>query len=169
MESIISTFHIEWQLLIAQMVNFGIVVFVLWFFVFRPLSRQMGERTKTITTSLEQAKAIAKNLEESEQQKLQLLKETRQDAQRIIQDAQKVATEERQKNLVTAKEEVKKIVEAGRTALVLEQEKIVAAIKAESADLIVATTAKLLEKVTSKKIDQDLIAEALKDMPVKKS
>src|SRR3989344_2097154 len=167
MESIISTFHIEWQLLIAQMVNFGIVVFVLWFFVFRPLSRQMGERTKTIETSLNQAKMIAKNLEESEQQKIDLFKAARQDAQKIIQDAQKIAAEERQKTLATAKEEVKKVVEAGRARLVLEQEKIVAAIKAESADLIIAATAQVLGKVTDKKINQNLITQALEDIPAK--
>ena len=151
------------------MVNFGIVVFVLWFFVFRPLSRQMGERTKTIETSLDQAKTIAKNLEESEQKKIQLFKTARQDAQKIIQDAQKIAAEEGEKSLAATKKEVKKVVEAGRAQLALDQEKIVAAIKAESADLIVATTAKVLAKVANKKIDQDLIAEALKEMPIEKS
>ena len=129
----------------------------------------MGERTKTIETSLDQAKMIAKNLEESEQQKIDLFKAARQDAQKIIQDAQKIAAEERQKTLATAKEEVKKVVEAGRARLALEQEKIVAAIKAESADLIIATTAKVLEKVTDKKINQNLITQALEDIPAKKS
>ena len=69
MDSIISTFHIDYKLMLAQLVNFGIIVGVLWYFVFKPLAAKMTERTKTIEKSLAEARQIADNLKSSEQQR----------------------------------------------------------------------------------------------------
>ena len=48
MDSIIETFHLDWKLFLAQVVNFTIVVFVLWRFAFKPLAKNLAERTRTI-------------------------------------------------------------------------------------------------------------------------
>ena len=61
MESIIKTFHIDWKLMIAQIINFAIVVGIIWYFAIRPLIKKMTERTKTIEKSLEDAKKIEEN------------------------------------------------------------------------------------------------------------
>ncbi len=56
MESIISTFHIDWKIIIAQAVNFAIVFVVLYVYALKPLSKLMAERSERISKGLEDAK-----------------------------------------------------------------------------------------------------------------
>ena len=63
MEELIQTFHIDWKLLIAQLINFAIVLFVLWKFAIKPLSKTMDKRTNDIEKSIDDAKKIEENLQ----------------------------------------------------------------------------------------------------------
>src|ERR1700759_5723318 len=56
MDSLISTFHIDWHLIVAQAINFVIVIAVLYFFALKPLKKLMDERGKTIASGLDNAK-----------------------------------------------------------------------------------------------------------------
>ena len=56
MDSLISTFHIDWHLIVAQLVNFAVVILVLWRFALKPLGKLMDERGQTIAGGLENAK-----------------------------------------------------------------------------------------------------------------
>ena len=46
MESIISTFHIDWKIIITQMINISIVFFVLYIYAIKPLFKMMEERSE---------------------------------------------------------------------------------------------------------------------------
>src|SRR3989338_4149708 len=56
MESIISTFHIDWKIIIAQAVNFGVVFVVLYIYALKPLGKLMKERGEKIEAGLNDAK-----------------------------------------------------------------------------------------------------------------
>jgi F-type H+-transporting ATPase subunit b len=56
MDSIISTFHIDWKIIIAQAINFGVVFVVLYIFALKPLSKLMAERSEKIKKGVEDAK-----------------------------------------------------------------------------------------------------------------
>ena len=58
MESIISTFHIDWKIIIAQMINFVIVFVVLYIFALKPLSKLMKERGEKIAKGIDDAKIM---------------------------------------------------------------------------------------------------------------
>ena len=45
MEELIKTFHIDIKLILAQLVNFGIVLFVLKRYAYGPVLKMMQERT----------------------------------------------------------------------------------------------------------------------------
>ncbi|MFA5022328.1 MAG: F0F1 ATP synthase subunit B [Patescibacteria group bacterium] len=167
MESIISTFHLDWKLMLAQLVNFAIVAFVLWYFVFKPLSAKMSERTKTIEKSLEEAKQISANLKSSQDEKQQIIKEARQKSEALMQQAAQAAVQERQKSVAAAKAEVKKVVDDGKLQLTAEKEKMLAEVKTDVADLVIAAATKVLEKTVDKKINRELVADALKDIKTK--
>ena len=52
MDSLITTFHIDWKIVIAQVINFGIVFAVLYFFALKPLSKLMKEREDIISKAI---------------------------------------------------------------------------------------------------------------------
>ena len=110
MESIVSTFHINWASLIAQVVNFALVVGVLWYFAFRPLSQAMQSRTKKIEQSLKDAEAINKKLETTAAQSDQIIIQAKQQADQIIKDAKTLAESQREQAVARVKEQSAHIV-----------------------------------------------------------
>ena len=62
MESFVSTFHIDWKIIIAQAINFAVVVFVLYRFAIKPLKKNLDERKNTIEQGLSDAKTNAELL-----------------------------------------------------------------------------------------------------------
>ena len=63
MDSLITTFHIDWKIIIAQVINFLIVFLVLYFFAIKPLKKMMAERADKISKGLTDATSNALVLE----------------------------------------------------------------------------------------------------------
>ena len=55
MDSFIETFHIDLKIIISQVINFVIVLFVLQYLALKPLKKLMSERTMRINKGLEDA------------------------------------------------------------------------------------------------------------------
>jgi F-type H+-transporting ATPase subunit b len=68
MDSIISTFHIDWKIIIAQAINFGVVFVVLYIFALKPLGKLMAERSEKIAKGIDDAKKSNELLQKAEEQ-----------------------------------------------------------------------------------------------------
>ena len=90
MESIISTFHIDWKIIIAQAINFGVVFVVLYIFALKPLSKLMVERSERISKGIDDAKKSNELLQQSAEEYKQNTIKLRQ----IAIDSQKELTKE---------------------------------------------------------------------------
>ena len=97
MSSIISTFHIDWKIIIAQAINFGVVFVVLYIFALKPLSKLMAERSEKIKKGIDDAKKsdelLQKAAKEYEENAVQLRKisidaqkELQKDLERLRKD-----------------------------------------------------------------------------------
>ena len=95
MEGIISIFHIDAKLLIAQFINFAIVFAVLYWFGLRKLGAYMKERSEKIKQGLSSADESKKILAQTEEASAAALAESRKEAKTILDkahdDAQKYA------------------------------------------------------------------------------
>ena len=87
MESIISIFHIDAKLLIAQFINFAIVFAVLYWFGLRKLGAYMKERSEKIKQGLHSADKSKKLLAETEEKSALALAESRKEAKSILDKA----------------------------------------------------------------------------------
>lgn len=164
MESIIETFQLDLGLFIAQVINFFIVVVVLWYFALRPLNDKMNDRTKTIEKSLKEAEEISKNLQFSEEEKNQIISEARKESQQIILES-KVQAEKAKNDIITkAEAESAKVAEESKKMLAGEKEKMLAEVKAEISELIVLASEKVLGKSVNKEIDSKVVAEAVNEI-----
>src|SRR5574340_228833 len=63
-QGLAGTLGINWKLFIAQLVNFGIILAVLWKWVFIPVAKNLAARTEKIEKSLNDADRIAREKEE---------------------------------------------------------------------------------------------------------
>mgnify|MGYP001588456271 CR=1 FL=1 len=61
---LISKLGIDWKLLVAQIVNFFILLFVLYKFAYKPVLEMLEKRSKTIEKGIHDAKASEERLKE---------------------------------------------------------------------------------------------------------
>ena len=83
----IGTLGLNWKLFLAQLINFGIVILVLWKWVFKPVAGALETRRQKIEESVKKADEIEKRLKEFEASRDQEFRKARAAAEEIIQKA----------------------------------------------------------------------------------
>ncbi|MFZ4648238.1 MAG: F0F1 ATP synthase subunit B [Patescibacteria group bacterium] len=162
MESLVSTFHLDLKLFIAQVINFAIVLAVLYYFAFKPIAKVMDERSQKIEKSLSDAKEIEAKLNEAETEKKNIISEAKKAATEILEIAN-TQGEARQKELIAkAREDVGQIINAEKAKIQVEKAETLKALKAETAELVVLTVEKLLKEKMDSTRDQELIKNLVK-------
>ena len=149
MNEFLQTFHIDWMLMLAQVINFGLVFLALYLLAAKPLRKLIEDRTKEITTGLEDAKTNAELLKKTKKEYDEVLVKARVEANSIFESGKKEAEEKKTAMLEDAKKEVNSIIENGKKSLQVEKTKMVEDAKKEIVELIIKST----EKVIGKKID----------------
>ena len=159
--SVIETLGINGKLLLAQLINFGIVVFVMWRWVYKPLMKMMDERAKEIAGGLKNAKEAELQLSSASSEKEALLNAARAEAHAILEDGRTKSEEFRKQKLVETKSEIEKIAVEAKAQMKQEREATFAALKGDIADLVALSTAKVASEF-DEKTHRSLIEKAIK-------
>lgn len=160
MDSIISTFHIDWKIIAAQAVNFAVVFAVLYYFALRPLSYLMLKRTEKIVKGIADAKTNAETLAKTHAEYAKAIADAKAEANKIFQDGKKEAEANRAKMLEEARTEVSVLLANGKKALEADKAKMVEEVKKEVVSLAMAAA----EKILSEKIDGNFNAKTVKEL-----
>lgn len=164
MDSIIETFEIDWKLLIAQVVNFAIVAGVLWFFAVKPIMKIMQERTDKIEKSLKDAAQIEENLKNTEETKKAEIVKAKQEAQVILETANKTASKNKEELLNLAKSEVEKVKIQAKEEIQDAKKQMLKEIKSETAGLVVAALEKIISHDLSAVDKQKMLDKTIKEL-----
>jgi F-type H+-transporting ATPase subunit b len=161
-EGVVGMFGLNWKLFLAQLVNFGIVLFVLWKWVFKPVTKGLSDRTAKIENSLEDAERIAKDRETFESWKQGEMSIVRTEASAIITQAKQTAEALKAETLKTTTEEQSRLVEQTKERMAQEKTAMIESAKSELADIVVQATSTILKAKIDPAKDKALIDEALK-------
>src|SRR4030066_2412588 len=110
MSELLTKLGIDWKLLIAQIVNFLVLLFILWKFAYGPILAMLEKRQKKIEKGLKDAEAAGKKLEESEERQKEILKKARTEAKEIVEKAHTQAEKSKSEIAVEAKWQAEKMV-----------------------------------------------------------
>lgn len=157
MESIITDFHVDLYALVAQLVNFSIVVAVLYFFAFKPIVKMMTERSDKIAQGLKDAENSRAQLDNTEIETQSLLKEARRQADLIIAEANNQAMENQSAILIKTKEQVQAVVNQEKENIENELAKTLLSLKRETAFLAVTMAEKILGEKMDAHMDEGFI------------
>lgn len=163
MDSLISTFHLDLKLLIAQLVNFAVVFSVLYFLVFKPLFKTTGERSATIEKSLKEAKEIEERLAKTKAEQEHMIHEAKQQAVAIIDEASRKAELRKAEIVDKAKEEVGALINREKSRMQTEKAETLKEIRSEVAQMIEQSWHKILGEKINKSVDEKIIEKSLKD------
>lgn len=161
---ILELFGIDWKLMVAQLINFAIVVLVLWKFAVKPLTETMDKRNKEIEQGLFDAEKAKEKLEKVEEEVKEQLQETKKEAAAILEKARQQAEENKQVSVEKTKEEVEALIKKAKAQISSEKDSMVSEVKTEVSKLVVTALEKILSEGLSKDIDKKYIDKVLKDL-----
>jgi len=93
MEEFITHFGINWKLLLAQVVNFSILLLILKIFVYKPVLEILKKRKQKIEEGLQFAKDAEEQLRHTEELREDVLRGAKKDAVGIVTEAERIALE----------------------------------------------------------------------------
>jgi F-type H+-transporting ATPase subunit b len=157
MNEFIATFHIDWRLMIAQIVNFGLVFLVLYILAAKPLKKLMEDRTTEITTGLANAEEAKGALLSAGLKKKEIIHEARGEAKEILTKSEidgKQIVKEAKDRAIIEKEEILK---QAHTEALKEKKNTEEAIKIETANLVEAGVKKIISNYVEAGHGEDII------------
>lgn len=164
MDSLIGTFHLDATAVLFQLINFGIVFAILYFFAIKPLLKMLEERSKLIAQGLKDAETNAKLVKDAEELYKAELARARKESYETVQSAKKEAELQREQLLKEASEQIARMTKEGEEKLAQEKASIIAEAKRELADTVVQAAEATLDDVMGKDgLDKQLIEKRIHD------
>ena len=145
--------------LIAQILNFLFLVFVLAKFAYKPLLNIMEERKNKIASDLEAADAAKAEAEAVKSEYAAKLADARQEAQAIVEAARKSAQAAHDKIMAETKAEQDQVVAAAKEAIELEKQKALADVRAQVISLSMLAASKIVEQKLGSEEDKKMAGE----------
>lgn len=164
MNSLIQALGIDLRILLAQFFNFGILVFVLWRFAYKPVFKILEERRVKIEKGLEDAHQAGIRLEDSSNESKEIIASSRREASKFIEEAQKKAEARYQEIVASAETDIAKRTEAEFKKIEAKRESMATELKKELASLVTQGLEKFLQENMSDEKDQKLIEKIVKDL-----
>lgn len=155
---------INWKLFVAQLVNFGIILFIFWKWIVKPIGNTLTARQEKIEAGLKNAEQVESDKKSFEIWKADEMKKARQEAEAVITNATATAEKIKQETMAGTADQANKLLEQTRAAIEMEKQQMLKDVKREVAELVVSASEKILkEKLTDKK-DHELIKHNLGGM-----
>ena len=161
---VFSKLGIDWRLLVAQLINFGILFWILRRFLYKPILDVLEKRKTTIEKGFEDAKLAEEKLRAAEKEALLILQKAKHEAEKTVEQAQKDAQNERQEITRKAKEEVYRIIYEAREKILAERQDMIDEVKKELAGVVTDAVSVVLAGVSDKKISADLAKKAIQEI-----
>ncbi len=162
--SVLAKLGIDWRLLIAQAVNFLILLLVLRRFAYRPMLEFLEKRTKKIESGLRDAKRAAEKLSEIEAKEREVLDEARKESAAIVAHARELAEKTADKIMIESRKESERILGETRKKIEAEQESMCTDMKRELVGLVMLATEKVLDEKLKDMNDDELIRQAVEKL-----
>lgn len=156
----LSSLGIDWKSLIAQVINFLILLFVLSKLLYKPLVGMLDQRKKSIAKGIADAKAAETRLAEVEQEASKKIKEAVANANNIVEKASKEAAKEAANIIEDAKAKSVQLIEKANENALKRQNEIMSEVKKELADIVETAVVKIIQKQPTK----ESIDQAIKDL-----
>jgi F-type H+-transporting ATPase subunit b len=165
-ERIATTFGVDGPHLIAQVISFSIVCFILYRFAYKPILKMLDERRRQIAQSLADTEKIKAELARTELQRRELIMKANAEATRIIEEARAVAVRLQEQQVQKAIAAAEQVMAKAREAAAQDHASMLADLKREVGRLVVQTTARITGKILTPEDQKRLAEETAKQLTV---
>jgi F-type H+-transporting ATPase subunit b len=157
-EQIASTFGVDWPHLIAQVISFSIVCFVLYKYAYGPILAMLEKRREQIALGIANAEKIKAELDKTEAQRREVLAEAHAQGARFIEEARSAAARLQQEESNKAIAAAAQIMAKAHEAAAEDHDRMLAELKREVGRMVVQATTAVTGKILTAE-DQRRLAE----------
>lgn len=150
---------------IAQIVNFGLVFFLLAYLVWPRVTQMLDERAERIAKGLEDQRAAEEALANAERERDDLLRQARAEGQKVIEEARSRGDEQVKQMLDEAKTEAERIRADARKEANAERETILAGAREDIVSLAMAASERLIGTSLDEKQQHAIITDFFSAVP----
>jgi F-type H+-transporting ATPase subunit b len=156
---LIEKLGIDGKIILAQIVNFFLLLIVLYKFLYHPLLSVLEKRRKKIAESLKGAEELAEKTAQADLEMEKRILKAKKEAAASREIFQKEAEEERLKTKEQLLRQLEELKEKARKEIAQEKEALVLSAKKEIADLSVMLAGKILKQSISSEGEAAAIGE----------
>ncbi len=154
---------INWRGLLGQFIAFGILLGLLLFFAYRPITRMLNNRSQRIKESMDQAEYIKEQTAKTEKMVQEQLAEARRQGQGLVAQAEQIGERLKEEARQQAKQDAEAIVARARSEIKAENEESIAQLRREFVDVAIQAAEKVINRALDKETHRQLIEETLKE------
>ena len=114
MEQIIDVFDIDWKMVVVQVVNFTLVLGVLWYVFYKPLTMLVEKRRAQIIKGVADAERVAVALQDVDAKRGEIVTQATIEAERILVTAQEQGKQKEAEMLKEAQVQCERILAEAR-------------------------------------------------------
>jgi F-type H+-transporting ATPase subunit b len=149
---------IQWPKLLAQLLNFAIVMFILWKWAYKPVFAVLEGRRQKIAEGVANAEKITAQLAKTEADRKAILTQAGDQANKMIEEARVAALRVREVETQKAIAAAEQIMIKAREAAAQDHDRMLRELKREVGRLVVQTTTTVTGKILTPE-DQRRLAE----------
>ncbi|MBI2909839.1 MAG: F0F1 ATP synthase subunit B [Chloroflexi bacterium] len=147
--------------IIAQVVNFSLLLGLLYMFLYKPVLGMLDQRSARIKESMERAEALKEETARTEQRVREHLEDARREGQAIIAQAAEIGERLKEEARREAKKETESILSRARSEIRIERDAATDQLRKEFADLAILAAEKVISISLDKAAHKKLIEEVL--------
>ncbi|MBI2121539.1 MAG: hypothetical protein HYT98_00300 [Candidatus Sungbacteria bacterium] len=166
MSELIHNFGIDWKLLLAQAVNFLILLFILKRFAYEPILKMLRSRKEGIEKGYEFMREADERLRGVDKFREDKMKEANQEALLIVKRGEESGKERQAEIIVSANKKAESVMLEAKRIIGEERAKLEESVSRDAEVLVRSGLEKVLGKVPAEVRDKELIHEAMRELKV---
>jgi F-type H+-transporting ATPase subunit b len=154
---------IHWPSLVVYLVNFVILLAILYVFGYKKILAMLDQRSAKIRDSLAEADRVRQEAVNSQEELTQQLEQGKQEAQQMLEQARQAAERFREEEILRARAESETLIERARQQIQQETDAAVEGIRLHFSELAITAAERVIDRSLDRDAHQDLIEQVLKD------
>ncbi len=150
---------IDFKILLAQIINFILLLLILKKFLYGPVVGMLDKRKKAIDEGLKNAEEARLAVEKAQSGYEQKIALAVKEADKILTEAKKQAKDESEQIIAAASANSTQMIEKTKKQIEIEKTRVLSEAKKELADLVIAATQKLISKDPDKNSIKEIVDE----------
>ncbi len=154
---------ISWQGLLGQIINFVLLLVLLYFIGYRPIRKMLDQRSNKIKEGIDQAELAKEAAARAEEEVQRRLDEARKDGQLILAQAAEMGDRLKAEAREEARREAETLIVRARAEIGMERDEAIDRLRQEFADLAILAAEKVINETLDKERHRRLIEEVLEE------